>query len=141
MLRVRRDSPLDYRLCDQTVTIYHQTGAGKDFSCTRTVFRGAYLDFRKTRNVEKTGSKDTTSFLLVLPCRSGGPAWVSPDQYSGTGFTLSPQDKVLLGEGPAVTTRDAWAALIPAKNPNLVVVQYVDPKYWNGAVTHVEAGG
>jgi hypothetical protein len=39
------------------------------------------------------------------------------------------EDKVLLGEGPEVTTTGSLAALIPSKVPNLVVVKYVDPKH------------
>lgn len=67
MLRMRRGPPVDYRLCNQTVTIYHQISAGKEFRCTRTVFHGAFLDFKKVTAVEKTGSRETNSFLLVLP--------------------------------------------------------------------------
>lgn len=103
-----------------TVTVYHQEGYA------RTVVDRAFLDFRKTRNVEKTGSSEVNSFLLVIPCAVQGV-------FVG--------DKVLLGEGPEVATREAWAALIPAKVPGLVVVRYVDPKYWNGKLVHVEAGG
>ena len=50
-------------------------------------------------------------------------------------------DKVLLGEGPEIATREEWAGFIPAKVPGLVVVKYVDPKYWQGRLIHVEAGG
>ena len=47
----------------------------------------------------------------------------------------------MLGEGPECSSREDWAELIPAKADGLVVVQYVDFKYWNGRVCHVEAGG
>lgn len=120
MLNVRRRPPVDYSKCNQTVTIYHQDGF------TRTVVEHAFLDFRKTRNVEKTGSSEANTFLLVIPCAVQGV-------FVG--------DKVLLGIGPQVATREAWAALIPSKVPGLVVVKYVDPKYWNGQLVHVEAGG
>lgn len=144
MLRVRNNPGPDYCLCDQTVTIYHQMGAGENFSCARTVFPGAFLDFRKNQTVDKTGSRETNSFLLVLPSSVGGrPCWVAPDAYKkapGT-FTLSPKDKVLLGEGPETTNREDWAALLPATVPGLVVVRDVDPKYFRGSVVHVEAGG
>lgn len=122
MLRVRLRPPVDYSKCDQTVTVYHKDGE----SCTRTVFDRAFLDFKKTQNVDKTGSKEANSFLLVIPCDSQ-PVFVG--------------DKVLLGEGPEAATREAWAALIPSKVPGLVIVQYVDPKYWQGRMVHVEAGG
>lgn len=122
MLCVRNRPPVDYSKCNQTVTIYHNEGG----TYTRTVCHKAFLDFKKTDNTDKTGSRESNSFLLVIPCDSQ-PVFV--------------EDKVLLGEGPEVTTREAWAALIPSKVPNLVVVKYVDPKHWNGKMVHVEAGG
>ena len=122
MLSVQSRSPVDYSLCNQTVTIYHKDGD----AYSQTVFYNAFLDFKKTQNVDKTGSREVNSFLLVIPCDSQ-PVFVG--------------DKVLLGEGEKVSTREAWAALIPATTPGLVVVSYVDPKYWNGHMVHVEAGG
>ncbi len=122
MLAVRRKNPVDYRMCRQTVTVYHKDGE----AYTRTVHKNAFLDFRKNQTVDKTGSKETNSFLLVIP---GDTQMV----YVG--------DKVLLGEGPEVTTREAWAQLIPSTTENLVVVKYVDPKYWGTQMVHVEAGG
>lgn len=119
----RRLSPVDYSQCDQTVTIYHKDGE----TYTRKVIKeGAFLDFKKTQNVDKTGSSEVNSFLLVIP---------------GSVVPVSVGDKVLLGEGPEIATREAWVAAIPAKIPGLVVVKYVDPKYWKGQVVHTEAGG
>lgn len=117
----RRKGPLDYRLCNQTVTVYHKEG-GK---VTRTVHTGAFLDFKKTENVDKTGSKEVNSFLLVIPCSE---------------VCVQPEDKVLMGIGEEITTAQ-WPSFIPVKVPGLVVVKYVDPKYWNGKLIHVEAGG
>ncbi len=114
--------PVDYSLCDQTVTVYHKDNE----TYTRTVYGQAFLDFRKNRNINKTGSKETNSFLLIIP---------------GADVRLYPQDKVILGVGPEVATREKWAAFIPAKVPGLVVIQYVDPKYYAGRQVHVEAGG
>lgn len=119
----RRKSPVDYRLCNQTVTVYHWDG--KD-AYTRAVHDNAFLDFEKTQNVDKTGSTEANSFLLVIP---------------GPSVPVAVGDKVLLGNGPEVATREAWAALIPAKVPGLVVVKWVDQKYWHGSVVHTEAGG
>ena len=117
----RRKGPLDYRLCNQTVTVYHKEG-GK---VARTVHTGAFLDFKKTENVDKTGSKEVNSFLLVIPCSEA---------------CVHPEDKVLLGTGEEITAAQ-WSSFIPVKVPGLVVVKYVDPKYWNGKLIHVEAGG
>ena len=122
MLCVRNRPPVDYSKCNQTVTIYHNEGG----TYTRTVHRKAFLDFKKTENTDKTGSRESNSFLLVIPCDSQ-PVFV--------------EDKVLLGEGPEVTTREAWAALVPSTTPGLVIVKYVDPKYWKGRMVHLEAGG
>ena len=120
----RRSSPVDYRHCDQTVTIYHWDGA--DTYTTKTIVEGAFLEHRKTHNVDKTGSKEVNSFLLVIP---------------GAEVPVVAGDKVLPGEGAEVSTREAWAALIPSKVPDLCVVKWVDPKYWRGSVVHTEAGG
>lgn len=119
----RRDCPVDYRMCNQTVTVYHWDG--KD-TYTRKVFTEAFMDFKKTQNVDKTGSSEANGFLLVIP---------------GSTVPVAVGDKVILGAGPEVSTREAWASFIPAKVPGLVVVKYVDPKYWHGAVVHTEAGG
>ena len=118
-----RKSPVNYDLCNQTVTIYHDNG---DKTYTRKVFTDAFLDFKKTQNVDKTGSSEVNSFLLVIP---------------GSVVPVAVGDKVISGVGPEIKTREAWAGFIPAKVPGLVVVKYVDPKYWRGAVVHTEAGG
>jgi hypothetical protein len=118
---MRKAAPLiDYdKLCRQTVTVYRKTEEG----VSRTVCNRAYLDFRKNRNVDKTGSRETNSFLLVVP---------------GSTQAVFVGDKVLLGEGPVVAE---WAQFIPTKVPGLVVVSYVDPKYWGDRMVHTEAGG
>ena len=122
MLNIRRrKGQLDYRLCNQTVTVYHKEGD----KITRTVHSDAFLDFKKTENVDKTGSKEVNSFLLVIPCSE---------------VCVHPEDKVLLGTGEEITAA-RWPSFIPVKVPGLVVVKYVDPKYWGGKLVHVEAGG
>lgn len=124
MLALRnKKCPVNYELCNQTVTVYHQSGPD---AYTRRVFANAFLDFKKTQNVDKTGSSEVSSFLLVIP---------------GSTVPVEVGDKVLLGEGPKVSTRAEWSALIPVKVPGLVVIKCVDPKYWNGCVVHTEAGG
>lgn len=120
----RRASPVDYRLCNQTVTIYRWD---KNETVTRQVIeKGAFLDFKKIQGIGKTGSTEVNSFLLVIPCSE------SP---------VAADDKVLLGDGPEITTTDEWRKLVPAVVPGLVVVKWVDPKYWKGRMVHVEAGG
>ena len=89
MLNVRHKlgPPVDYSKCNQTVTIYHKDHERH----SSTVVYQAFLDFKKTQNVDKTGSQETNSFLLVIPCDS---------QCVFVG------DRVLLGEGPEITTRE-----------------------------------
>lgn len=120
MLCVRPRSPVDYSKCNQTVTVYHQNA---DKSVTRTVYSNAFLDFRKNQNINKTGSSETNSFLLVIPSAA---------------VTLYAGDEAYLGTGPETVT---WADFIPVKVSGLGVIKYVDPKYWQGAQVHVEAGG
>lgn len=149
MLRVAKvGPPLDYSLCNQMVTIYHQLGAGENFACTRTVFHGAMVDQKKVRTVDKTGSKEGYSFVAVFPSGRGRPEWAAPPAYAALpegrragAFTLAPGDKLLPGEGPEIADRKAWSAFVPATTPGLVVVSDVDVKQWAGSVCHVEAGG
>lgn len=122
MVPIKRRCPVDYRLCNQTVTVYHQEGS----AYKRTVYKNAFLDFRKTLTVDKTGSQEANSFLLVIP---------------GATQTVFVGDKVILGEGPEIADSKAWAAFNPKEVPGLVVVKYVDTKYWNGEMVHTEAGG
>ena len=124
MVRIKRRALVDYRLCDQTVTIYHWDG--KDAYTRRVIEKGVFLDFRKTKDISKTGSTEVNGFLLVIPCDT---------------IPVSVGDKVLHGEGPEVNTQEAWAEFIPAKVRGLAVVKYVDPKYWKDRLVHVEAGG
>lgn len=122
MLCVHYNNALNYALCNQTVTVYHQDGD----QYQRTIYHNAYLDYRKNHNVDKTGSRESNSFLLVIP---------------GENVCLYAKDKVILGAGRVISNREEWAKFIPANVPGLVVIQYVDPKYFNGHQCHVEAGG
>lgn len=120
----RRTAPVDYRLCNQTVTLYHWDGVA---TVTRKVIeKGAFLDFKKVQGVSKTGSTEVNSFLLVIPCSE---------------IPVAVGDKVLLGEGPEMAGTAEWRKSVPSASAGLVVVKWVDPKYWNGHLVHVEAGG
>lgn len=146
MFRVRPGPPVDYSLCNQTVTLYH-ADLKNGFQCTRTLFRGAFFDAKKVQTVDKIGSKGSYSFLLILPSGwDGRPVWVDAAVAQPLGgdqlvFSLAAGDKVFLGNGPEITNLAAWGKFIPASVPGLVVVKDVDVKYWNAAVCHIEAGG
>ena len=114
--------PVNYRQCNQTVTVYHC----EDGRYTRTVYDKAFLDFKKTVSVDRSGSKEANSFLLVIP---------------GDVQTVFPKDKVYLGTGPEIPDSKAWASFIPSKVAGLVTVEYADCKYWNNQIVHTEAGG
>ena len=122
MLALRKKCPINYDLCNQTVTVYHKDGD----SITRTVHSNAFFEHKKTQNIDKTGSREANTFLLVIP---------------GNKQSVFVGDKVLRGRGPVISTRGEWAAFIPAKVPSLAVVNYVDPKYWCDELVHTEAGG
>ena len=123
MVILKPSCPINYQLCNQTVTVYHKQD---DNIYTRKVHTNAFLDFRKNQTVDKTGSKEANAFLLVIP---------------GAVQTVFVGDKVLYGVGPEISTREEWATFIPAKVPGLVVVSYADPKYWMNKIVHTEAGG
>ena len=123
-MRVRRSTcPIDYsKLCMQTVTVYHRVGE----KYIRTVYHQAFLDYKKTHSVDKTGSSEANSFLLVIP---------GQEQLVFVG------DKVFDGIGPEVSTADQWREFIPARHPGLLVVKYADAKCWDGLIVHTEVGG
>lgn len=122
MLMRKPTCPVDYRLCNQTVTVYRvQNG-----QYLRMVYEKAFLDFKKTISVDKSGSREANSFLLVIP---------------GDTQTVFPKDKVYDGIGPEIADSKAWAAFIPTMVSGLVTVEWADPKKWNGKIVHTEAGG
>ena len=122
MRMLKPTCPVRYDLCNQTVTVYHKV----DKVYIRTVYSKAFLDRKKTQSVDKTGSQDANSFLLVIP---------------GNVQTVFVGDKVFEGIGPEISTAEDWRTFIPSTVPQLVVVSYADPKRWNGEIVHTEAGG
>lgn len=124
---VRNNSPVDYEKCNQTISVFHLNGS----TVVKTVINGVFFDFKKNQSIEKTGSSEVNSFLLVIPKKN----------YSGVSSPIYPGDKVVLGSTQTIADTTAWSQAIPSKVESLVVVKYVDPKYWNGAIAHWEAGG
>ena len=122
MLMLKPTCPVDYKLCNQTVTVYHKDGD----TYSRTVYERAFLDFKKTQSVDSTGSKEANSFLLVIP---------------GDTQSVFVGDKVFRGIGPEIVDSKAWTRFIPSTVDGLVVVSYADPKEWSGKIVHTEAGG
>ena len=114
-----------YELCNDTVSVYHYDNG----AVTKTVYEKAYLDQKRTQNVERTGSTEVNGFLLVIPgdvqaCRVG--------------------DKAILGDDydvPEDNVDSWWRSFIPSKVDGLVIVKYADVKRFGGKITHTEAGG
>ncbi len=104
----------------QTITVYD-----KD-TFTKTTYNTAFFDFKKVQNVDRTGSHESNGSLIVVP---------------GAAQPFKVGDRVYMGNGPDITDRAAWSMFIPAKVPGLVVIKYVDPKYYKGVLVHWEAGG
>ena len=112
--------PMDYSLCDQTVTIYRRQGE----QVLRQVVEGCYYVWQEQQLLDKGGCRRETTCLLVMP---------------GDGQQVFIGDRVLPGVGPEVELRD-WAAFIPVNVPGLAEIGYVKPYYWDGGLCHVEAG-
>lgn len=123
MLFVRKMCPVNYDLlCRQTVTVYHKEGE----KYIRKEYFKAFFENKKTQSIDKIGSKEVNSFLLVIP---------------GAVQTVFADDKVYEGIGPEISTAEQWRDFVPVKVPGLVVVKYADCKKWDNAVVHTEAGG
>lgn len=111
---------LSYRFCDRTVTVYRlENGAVQ-----RQVMEGCYYDWQTKWVRDAMGTRQDTKFLLVIP---------------GSEQTIFPGDRVFDGVGPYITEED-WHRFVPALVPGLGQVAYVRPAFWDGSVTHIEAG-
>ena len=116
MLKPIQNIPLDYRLCQMTVTVYHREGL------TRQVLEGAHYEFTTRREVENGIAAVTRSFHLVIP----------------GSCDIRPGDKVLLGIGPEITR---WEDLTVETTDTLGLVTAVQPRYYQGVLCHTEARG
>lgn len=132
-----RDQTLTYPLCTMTVTVYHTTF--NPFECRRAVLEGVHYETRRTVAVDKTGAAHSAGYLLIIPQKTA--ARVSPTVDTGMDgtYVLQPGDRVVAGEGPEITTREEWAALLPS-DYDVTTVTWVEQKYWHGQPCHVEAG-
>ena len=111
---------LDYRFCDKTVTVY-RCERGK---VQRLVVEGCYY-FWKTKTVRDLhGTRVDTKFLLIMP---------------GDCLRVFVGDRIFDGVGPELTVEE-WPGFLPSQVPGLGEVAYVRPTWWDGEVSHVEAG-
>ena len=111
--------PLDYSLCDKTVTLYRL----KAGTVIRQVVEKAWYSWHTEQVTDAMGTKQETKFSLILPGQ----------------HTIFPGDRVYEGIGPVITA-EKWPEFIPVCVPGLAQVQYVKPCYWQGQLCHTEAG-
>lgn len=106
-------NPFDYSLCDQTVTVYR----GQQ----RQVAENCHLSRQISTPTENYGKSEEKKFLLIIP----------------GDFPLQPGDRIYDGIGPMEVD---WDTFIPALVPELYEVSFAKPCFWDGEVTHWEAG-
>lgn len=111
--------PLDYTLCNQTVTVYHRE------TLARTVVENAYYDYRHEETIEEGQADSSVRFTLIVPGR----------------LDVRPGDKVRPGCGPVLAGKAQWMLLTAGALPGLGIVKSVSPKYWKGTVCHTEIKG
>lgn len=107
-------NPLDYSLCDRTVTVYRKGG-------TRQVAENSYLSSVVSMPVKSYGKSLEKTFRLIIP----------------GDFPLMPGDRVYDGIGPDEVN---WDTFLPAVIPQLYEISFAKPCFWEGEITHWEAG-
>ena len=110
-------NPFDYSLCDQTVTLYRREN-GEIF---RWVIPNAYLSAKLTTPAEVYGKSMEKKFLLIIP----------------GDLPLRPGDRIYAGIGAEEVD---WNTFVPAAVPGLLEAGFVKPCFWDGSITHWEAG-
>ncbi len=116
MLKPIYNVPLDYSLCQMTVTVYHREGL------TRRVLNGVHYEFTSHREVVGGIAQVSRSMLLVIP----------------GDYRICPGDKVVLGIGPEITK---WEDLTLETHDTLGLITSVQPRYYQGKLCHTEARG
>lgn len=106
-------NPLDYSLCEQTVTVYRRQGEG----VARVVLDNCFLQLQRMQKTDTLGQQRACSFLLIVP---------------GQEQMVFPGDRIFEGVGPEDLT---WA-----QTGAFDQVEYAKPCYWCGCICHTEAG-
>ena len=108
-------TPLDYSLCNQTVTLYGM----REGKLQRKVLDNCCFAPETGEKAELSGKSRLKTFLLIIP----GDA------------DLQPGDRVYEGIGPEEVN---WQTFVPACSENLYEIGRVKKQLWEGEVTHVE---
>lgn len=110
--------PLDYSLCNQTVTVYRKSNG----RLRRLVVDGCYYVWEDVTVTDVAGTRFQRRFLLIMP---------------GSCQRVFPGDRIYSGVGPEEVN---WREFIPVKVEGLSEAAYVRPSWWGSEVCHVEAG-
>ena len=105
--------PVNYSLCDQTVTVYRREGK----KILRQVVENCYLQAELSQTEDEYGQRRQHRFLLIVP---GGEQAVFPG------------DRVIRGIGPEV---NVWQ-----ETGDMLQIGYAENFYWQGEFCHTEAG-
>lgn len=111
-------NPFDYSLCRQTVTVYRKT----EGEITRKVAENCHFSYRLRMSTVPYGKSRSKEFLLIIP---------------GNEIPLKTGDRIYYGIGPETVN---WETFVPAAVPELFAVCFAQPQFWNGEITHWEAG-
>ena len=108
-------NPLDYSLCQQTVTVYQKKGE----AISRKIAENCYFSQNISTPTEPYGKSKEKKFLLIIP----------------GDFDLQPGDRIYDGIGPEEVE---WQMFVPAFTDDLYEVGRVKKQQWENEVTHVE---
>lgn len=111
-------NPLNYSLCQQTVTVYQKKGE----EISRQVAQTCYFSQSVSTPTQSYGKSKEKKFLLIIP---------------GEEIPLQPGDRIFTGIGPETVD---WQVFLPACIPEVFEVSFAKPCYWEGTLTHWEAG-
>ena len=113
-------NPLDYSLCNQTVTVYRKKGN----EIIRQEILSCHYAWQEDQQEDETGIYRQTKCLMIVP---------------GEQQRVFIGDRVYDGIGPQIGLAD-WATFIPVLVPGLTQINYVAPYYWGDTLCHWEAG-
>ena len=108
-------TPLDYSLCDQTVTLY----GIREGVLLRRVAENCRLAVTEGIHESVHGKSRLRTFLLIIP----------------GDFDLRPGDRICAGVGPEEVN---WQTFVPAFTDGVYEVGRVKKLLWEGEVTHIE---
>ena len=108
-------TPLDYSLCQQTVTVY----GIRSGTLLRRVVENCHLAAESGIRETIHGKSRLNKFLLIIP----------------GDYDLQPGDRVFDGIGPEEVN---WQTFVPAFTQGLYEVGRVKKQLWDAEVTHVE---